>query len=356
MRLSNNRSVMPLDVRGRTRATMKAATCVRTPPERVGEPAEPPSCQGSGLVNLPVNEEFWVSASHQLALIKSLPFVHTARRYYQSEALVRPSDCSPARHGTAPARRAVTGRREESQTWLSIGSKSHNKVSVGEPAEGSLMHARHACTHARMHARTCTMPPARGRGGAARRAATRPPPGATLAGGRYLLVAPAPPARAWGSKSCALRPPRPPAPTYLFGIRRPCLRRGGSLTSNRTGPLRPGGLCPAQASAASFHFGVWSFADDSSLSGGILVGSAVPSLQSPENHPPLWHLPCSRAGPQPGGAQGRGVLGWGLSVGPSPTRAAYLFWCTLCVTDVDGLMWITWWCCPEVVIIATKHS
>ena len=116
MRLSNNRSVMPLDVRGRTHATMKAATCVRTPPERVGEPAEPPSCQGSGLVILPVNEEFPVSASHQLALIKSLPFVHTARHYYQSEALVRPSDCSPARHGTAPARRAVTGRREEGQT------------------------------------------------------------------------------------------------------------------------------------------------------------------------------------------------------------------------------------------------
>ena len=39
---------------------------------RVGEPAEPPSCQGSGLVILPVNEEFPVSASHQLALIKSL--------------------------------------------------------------------------------------------------------------------------------------------------------------------------------------------------------------------------------------------------------------------------------------------
>ena len=74
---------MPLDVRGRTRATMKAATCVRAPPERVGEPAEPPSCQGSGLVILPVNEEFPVSASHQLALIKSLPFVHTARRYYR---------------------------------------------------------------------------------------------------------------------------------------------------------------------------------------------------------------------------------------------------------------------------------
>ncbi|ESO05438.1 hypothetical protein HELRODRAFT_92453, partial [Helobdella robusta] len=30
-----------------------------------------------------INEEFLVSASHQLALITSLPFVHTARRYYR---------------------------------------------------------------------------------------------------------------------------------------------------------------------------------------------------------------------------------------------------------------------------------
>ena len=29
-----------------------------------------------------LNEEFLVSASQQLALITSLPFVHTARRYY----------------------------------------------------------------------------------------------------------------------------------------------------------------------------------------------------------------------------------------------------------------------------------
>ena len=83
--------------------------------------------------------------------------------------------------------------------------------------------------------------------------------------------------------------------------------RGGSLTSNRTGPLRPGGLCPAQASVASFHFGVRSFADDPSLSGGILVGRAVPSLQSPEIHPRLWHLPCSRAGPSRGAHRGGGV-------------------------------------------------
>jgi hypothetical protein len=29
-----------------------------------------------------VNEEFLVSTGHQLMLIMSLPFVHTARRYY----------------------------------------------------------------------------------------------------------------------------------------------------------------------------------------------------------------------------------------------------------------------------------
>ena len=39
-----------------------------------------------------MNEEFLVNASHQLALITSLPFVHTARRYYRLNGLVRPPD------------------------------------------------------------------------------------------------------------------------------------------------------------------------------------------------------------------------------------------------------------------------
>ena len=47
-----------------------------------------------GLQFLPMNEEFPVSASHQLVLITSLPFVHTARRYYRLNGLVRPSDSS----------------------------------------------------------------------------------------------------------------------------------------------------------------------------------------------------------------------------------------------------------------------
>ncbi len=44
-----------------------------------------------------LNEEFLVNASHQLALITSLPFVHTARRTYRLNDSVKISDC-----GTAP--------------------------------------------------------------------------------------------------------------------------------------------------------------------------------------------------------------------------------------------------------------
>ncbi len=40
------------------------------------------------------NEEFLVSVSHQLALITSLPFVHTARRSYRLSAPVRTLDSS----------------------------------------------------------------------------------------------------------------------------------------------------------------------------------------------------------------------------------------------------------------------
>ena len=45
-----------------------------------------------GLQLLPMNEEFPVSAIHHIALITSLPFVHTARRYYRLEVLVRHLD------------------------------------------------------------------------------------------------------------------------------------------------------------------------------------------------------------------------------------------------------------------------
>ena len=48
---------------------------------------------GDRLLQLLIfNEEFLVSVSHQLALITSLPFVHTARRSYRLNGPVKSSD------------------------------------------------------------------------------------------------------------------------------------------------------------------------------------------------------------------------------------------------------------------------
>ncbi|ORY18461.1 hypothetical protein BCR33DRAFT_756499 [Rhizoclosmatium globosum] len=71
-------SVMPLDVLGRTRATMMEAASNSPWPEGPGN-----------LVKLYRVGD--LSASHQLALITSLPFVHTARRYYRLNGLVTTS-------------------------------------------------------------------------------------------------------------------------------------------------------------------------------------------------------------------------------------------------------------------------
>ena len=83
---------MPLDVRGRTRATLKGSAGVRPWPEGLGNPLNLIRAWDRELQLSPLNEEFPVSASHQLALITSLPFVHTARRYYRLNGLVRSSD------------------------------------------------------------------------------------------------------------------------------------------------------------------------------------------------------------------------------------------------------------------------
>ncbi len=48
-----------------------------------------------GLKLFPINEEFPVIVSHKLAVITSLPFVHTARRYYRLDVLSRPLDWRP---------------------------------------------------------------------------------------------------------------------------------------------------------------------------------------------------------------------------------------------------------------------
>ena len=71
---------MPLDVRGCTRATMKIAARFENLFWKELVNAKYFRDWDRGLQLLPLNEEFPVSSSHQLELITSLPFVHTARR------------------------------------------------------------------------------------------------------------------------------------------------------------------------------------------------------------------------------------------------------------------------------------
>ena len=61
-------------------------------PKGPGNPLNPGRAWDRELQLSLLNEEFPVSASHQLALITSLPFVHTARRYYRLNGLVRRLD------------------------------------------------------------------------------------------------------------------------------------------------------------------------------------------------------------------------------------------------------------------------
>jgi len=72
-----------------------------------------------------LNEEFLVNASHQLALNTFLVFVHTARRCYRLD-------------GSMSSKEVVFEMIELPRIVSSRGSKSPNKVSVGEPADGSL--------------------------------------------------------------------------------------------------------------------------------------------------------------------------------------------------------------------------
>jgi hypothetical protein len=83
---------MPLDVLGRTRATLTEPTSSSPWPEGLGNLVKLCRAGDRALQLLLFNEEFLVSASHQLALITSLPFVHTARRSYRLGVLVRCSD------------------------------------------------------------------------------------------------------------------------------------------------------------------------------------------------------------------------------------------------------------------------
>ena len=72
---------MPLDVRGCTRATLKESACLFPCPKGLGNPLKLLRAWDRELQLFPLNEEYLVSVGHKLALITSLPFVHTARRY-----------------------------------------------------------------------------------------------------------------------------------------------------------------------------------------------------------------------------------------------------------------------------------
>ena len=75
---------MPLEVLGRTRTTMMHA---KSSPslKRLGNLLNVHRAWDRSLQLWILNQEFLVSVSHQLTLITSLPFVHTARRSYRFE-------------------------------------------------------------------------------------------------------------------------------------------------------------------------------------------------------------------------------------------------------------------------------
>ena len=84
---------MPLDVLGRTRATLTHAASLPRP-KGLGNLVNVCRDRDRLLQLLILNEEFLVNAGHQLALITSLPFVHTARRTYRLNDSVKLSDCA----------------------------------------------------------------------------------------------------------------------------------------------------------------------------------------------------------------------------------------------------------------------
>ncbi|WEW59159.1 hypothetical protein PRK78_004630 [Emydomyces testavorans] len=83
---------MPLDVLGRTRATLTGPASTSPWPRGLGNLVKPCRAGDRALQLLLFNEECLVGTSHQLVPITSLPFVHTARRYYRLNGSVRPSD------------------------------------------------------------------------------------------------------------------------------------------------------------------------------------------------------------------------------------------------------------------------
>ena len=93
---------MPLDVLGRTRATLMNSTSFQPWLGSLGNLVNVHRDGARLLQFLILNEEFLVNASHQLALITSLPFVHTARRLYRLNGSVKTPDRGIVLHWTLP--------------------------------------------------------------------------------------------------------------------------------------------------------------------------------------------------------------------------------------------------------------
>lgn len=104
---------MPLDVLGRTRATLTEPTSYSPWPEGLGNLVKLCRAGDRALQLLLFNEECLVSACHQHALITSLPFVHTARRYYRLNGLVRPTDLHHGRKTVSMEKPVKLGHLEE---------------------------------------------------------------------------------------------------------------------------------------------------------------------------------------------------------------------------------------------------
>jgi hypothetical protein len=89
----NNRSVIPLDVLGRTHSTLMHSASFSWPRGLPDNLMNVHRDRDRSLQLLILNKEFLVNADHQSALIMSLPFVHTACPTYPLNGLVKPQDC-----------------------------------------------------------------------------------------------------------------------------------------------------------------------------------------------------------------------------------------------------------------------
>src|SRR5947209_12823451 len=105
----NNRSVMPLDVLGRTRATLTEPASTSPWPKGLGNLVKLCRAGDRALQLLLFNEECLVSASHQLALTTSLPFLDCARGIISFFSLKVGVRCISSRQLYCLIRREGTG-------------------------------------------------------------------------------------------------------------------------------------------------------------------------------------------------------------------------------------------------------